>query len=226
MKKSFKSYLALIPNFYRWLMPLAVPAVLIAANLLMEDVFGFFSVILCVWLYSFLDLFLDFWVFGGICSKSGNKMEYIKSSFYGYELLKRGLIWDEVRRLFGMAVIAFGVFGRYCIFARGAVTSQDLLYLGIIVFFPFSLNTLALNLVRYINNISWHNTVSALVSGISTGMLAGISVMLYGAEQIEERAEIALALIFAGLLVLSAAAFALMLRHMLYKVKKSYLDVG
>lgn len=226
MKKSFKSYLALVPGLYRWGMLFAVPVVLLAANAVLEYYLGFRSVLLCVWLYGFLDLFLDYWVFGGICSKSGSRMDYVKSSFYGCTLLKNGLIGDEVRRLAGMAVVAFGTMGYYCIAKYSKITPADLTYIGIMAFLPFFLNTAALNIVRYINILVWHYSVSFLVSSFSMGLLAGMGMVLYGAEPTGGHMERVLAWFFTSLLVLSAAAFALTIRHMLYKVKKSYLDEG
>jgi hypothetical protein len=223
MKKQIKSYTALIPKEYLWGMAAAAPVALIAINALLERYIGLLSVLMCFWLYSFLDIFLDYWIFGGICAKSGNRMEYVKSSFYGYQILKNSIIGDEVRRFGGMAVVAFGTMGCYCFSWQGGIAAADLCYIGLMVLMPFFLNTAALNVSRYLNTRTLHNMVACVASSASLGLLAAKGAALYGLDQETGGAGqlIHVLVVFA---VLSAAAAVLTVWHMLIRVKQSYRD--
>jgi hypothetical protein len=220
MKKQIKSCTALIPKAYLWGMAAAVPAALFVVNALLVRYVGLLSVLMCFWLYSFLDIFLDYWIFGGICAKTGNRMEYIKSSFYGYRILKNSIIGDEARRLGGMAVMAFLTMGYYCFYQNGRITAADLVYIGLMVLMPFFLNTAALNVSRYISTLLMHNMVSCLASGASLGLLV---TRLYGSgEGTGGTGKLGYVLVVFA--VLSAAAAALTVWHMLIRVKQSYMD--
>jgi hypothetical protein len=204
-------------------MAAAIPVALIAINALLVRYAGFLSVLVCVWLYSFLDIFLDYWIFGGICSKTGNRMEYVKSSFYGYRILKNSIIGDAARRFGGMAVVAFLTMGYYCFSQNGGIAAEDLCYIGLMVLVPFSMNTAALNLSRYINTLMLHNMVSCLASGASLGLLTAKGAARYGLDQ-ETGGAGQLVPVLVVFAVLSAAAAVLTVWHMLIRVKQSYLD--
>jgi hypothetical protein len=220
MKMQIKSFTALIPKVYLWGMAAAIPAVLFVVNALLVRYVGLLSVLMCFWLYCFLDIFLDYWIFGGICSKTGNRMEYIKSSFYGYRILKNSIIGDEARRLGGMAVVSFLTMGYYCFSQDGGIASADLVYIGLMVLIPFFLNTAALNLSRYINTLLMHNMVSCLASGASLGLLV---TRLYGSGE-ETGGAGQLGQVLVVFAVLSAVAAVLTVWHMLIRVKQSYMD--
>ena len=50
-------------------------------------------------LFIMAELFLGYFVFGGVASKDSNKLEYLKTSVKGMPVLKRGIIVDSLRRV-------------------------------------------------------------------------------------------------------------------------------
>jgi hypothetical protein len=218
MKRQIKSYVAMIPCVNFWGMLLVLPVILLALNALWVNLFGFGSVLFCFASYCFLDIFCDFWVFGGVCSKNGNKMEYVKSSFYGDEFLRKSIIGDEIRRFLGLTVMAIGLMGTYCMTSGGSLPAAQWLYIGHMVFVPLFLNTAALNLTRYFNLLGLHNLAACFVGIFDTAFLAGTVVL--GAEADLRRYVYTLAVF----MVLSVITAVLTVRHIMYRVKQSYYD--
>jgi hypothetical protein len=218
MERQIKSYVALIPRVNFWGMLLVLPAILIALNAVYVSLFGFGSVQFCFLIYCFLDIFCDFWVFGGICSKNGNKMEYVKSSFYGDEVLRKSIIGDEVRRFLGLTVTAIGLMVAYCMTLGGRLTAAQWLYIGHMVFVPLFLNTAALNLTRYFNLLWLHNLAACFVGSLDTGFLAGIVVLGFEADLRRHGYTLAV------LVVLSVITAVLTVWHTMHRVKQSYYD--
>ena len=62
------------------------------------------------------EVFLDFWVFGGICTKDFHGIEYLKSSIKGKEILRCALILDVFRKLIWMVLVAAGTYLYFPIF--------------------------------------------------------------------------------------------------------------
>lgn len=55
-----------------------------------------------------VEIYMDYFIFGGIASKETNRLEYLKTSARGIPLLKSSLITDGVRRFFSTAIILAG----------------------------------------------------------------------------------------------------------------------
>jgi hypothetical protein len=218
MKRQIKSYVALIPRVYFWGMLLVLPAILLAINALLVNLFGFGSVLFCFASYCFLDILFDSWIFGGICSKNGNKIEYVKSSFYGDEVFRNSIIGDEIRRFLGLTVMAIGLMTTYCMTSGGRLTAAQWLYIGHMVFVPLFLNTAVLNLTRYFNLLWLQNLAACFVGSFSVGFLAGFVVL--GAEADLRRYVCTLAV----LVVLSVITAVLTVWHIMHRVKQSYCD--
>lgn len=53
-------------------------------------------------LFIMAELFLGYFIFGGVAAKDSNKLEYLKTSVRGMSVLKRGIIVDALRRALGI----------------------------------------------------------------------------------------------------------------------------
>ncbi len=53
-------------------------------------------------LFIMAELFLGYFIFGGVAAKDSNKLEYLKTSVNGMPVLKRGIIVDALRRALGI----------------------------------------------------------------------------------------------------------------------------
>lgn len=59
----------------------------------------------------FMELFLDYYVFGGILCKDTNKLQYLMTSHKGMQVLEKSLLADKTRRLLSITIILIVIYG-------------------------------------------------------------------------------------------------------------------
>ena len=222
MKMQVRSYRVFLSRLYLWGMLLLLPVVLILANMALERYLGLISVLVCYWIYIFVDVLADFWVFGGICSKNSSKMDYVKSSYYGYKVVKSGIMADMVRRLVWMTFMSLGLMGYILVSRKKPFTQQELLYIGIMILLPYVVNTATLNITRYIEAFQLYLMVPSVGTGFSIGALSAFGIQVL-AEPVNLGKYRMIVMVLA---ILAVAVTLVTIRHMLYKVKHSYRDVS
>lgn len=220
MKKGFQSYIAILSPKYRLGMLLFAPIALILLNAYLEQFFGLQTAVFLFGIYILLDLLLDYWVFGGICSKKGARIDYVKSSCYGYRFLKNGIVLDIVRRFLGMTFVTVGTMGYYAIAKNQRMTMADWTFIGIMIFWPYAVNTIVLNLGRYVESLQTYMLVTSFFSAFSLGALSSFAEdVSAGQVNVEKWKEIVLVLAIIALVVTVITIW-----HMLFRVRKSYTD--
>lgn len=222
MKMQVRSYRVFLSRSYLWGMLLFLPVALILANMALERYLGLLSVLVCYWVYIFVDVLADFWVFGGICAKNSAKMDYVKSSYYGYGVTKAGIVTDMVRRLVWMALMSLGLMGYLLVSRQEPVTQQAILYIGIMILLAYVMNAAMLNITRYIESFQLYMMVPSAGTGFSIGMLSalGVKALMEPVNLMKWR------MILIVLAVLAVAVTIVTIWHMLYKVKHSYRDAS
>ena len=118
MKNLIRSYHTFLPGNYRWvkdLLYLLYPVCGIFGGLLFLRVFGEEDFLIvesmmvgCGILY--FELLFDYFVFGGIASKEKDRLEYLKTSVEGKDVLRKGLFMDAIRRFISAFVILCGAY--------------------------------------------------------------------------------------------------------------------
>lgn len=149
------------------------------------------------------ELVIDTFVYGGILSKDTNKLEYLKTSPKGMEILHKSLVIDKVRRFLMTAVMLSMVYGisnenlsllQFISIIFAAVTAMEL---GLLICRRVTVITLAM-LIALLTNL----LVTALVIPIT--FLPGGFVVLYAG-------------LFAAVEICSNS-------HIIKKAKKGYYD--
>lgn len=112
MNKGGKSYLVFTSWGYRIWGLLVIPALLLAVTYF---IFADIAAISSHGLYTggslvlFYEIFSDYWLFGGICSR---QPEYLKTSLQGMPVLRGALIGDLIRRFLYVMVFAAVCYGK------------------------------------------------------------------------------------------------------------------
>lgn len=116
MKEYIQSYHALLPGRYmRWILYVIYPGLFIGGFLLLGFYFQKNAIILAVPLLLFsAECFLDTFIFGGFAAGRYHRMEWLKTSVRGMNLVKKGLIFDGFRRFLSVVLIMAAT----CLLAR------------------------------------------------------------------------------------------------------------
>lgn len=114
MGEYIKSYnVFLSKKWMRWFMYLIYPVLLIALEYVMSHVVTMFTFICIMFTGASVvvaELVMDMFLFKGIGSKDTNRLEYLKTSVKGLPVLKKSLMFDEMRRMLSFIVIFMGVY--------------------------------------------------------------------------------------------------------------------
>lgn len=112
MKSAVKSFLAFYSAACRIIGMVVVPIMILALTgfvlTVYRDANGIYPEYL---LYAYAaggEIMLDFWMFGGICSREENGLEYLKTSKRGRALLQKSVAVDLLRRFVYM--MGYGLF--------------------------------------------------------------------------------------------------------------------
>lgn len=176
MKRFLKSYLVFTSLIYRIGMFIVMPIVMIAAILCLGGAFGRIgplnlydvpgAAVFMVVMMSFpmVEIVSDTWMFGGIQSKGADKLEYLKTSSIGIQVLRRALSIDLLRKFLsavGIISVSYGVlYWRLTPELKRANTEGDweMLLFALLVSYFFSV--LGTVLTRY-GSMIWLNMMVA-----------------------------------------------------------------
>lgn len=222
MKKQLKSYRAFVSWEYRMTEVWLLPVVLLLACWVFAPHFGATALNVCYWVYILVDMTLDFWIMGGICKKHSAKMSFVKSSCYGYTGLKMAIVTDQIRRFAMFAILSVGlmVITEIRGFQYGKVGSVELWYTALLILMPYLLNTLLLNISRYIDFFQLYILIPSFGSSFAAGFLAAFGEQLTDGTGVTQKELILLVV----LLILGIVATVATIWHVLFRIKQSYRD--
>lgn len=106
MRRRIRSYLALTPFLYRLLLFLLIPLGVIAIQQFLHISDFTYCVLLVTFVMMFAEIMLDYSVFGGVATKEGTRLEYLKTSSYGMTLMENAISMNMIRVIFESSVIA------------------------------------------------------------------------------------------------------------------------
>ena len=118
MRKKIKSYLVFTSLWYRFGVYLAIPAVLAAIGLLIERGLPGGGLIVISVLLPVAEIISDSWLFGDIQTKDSMKLEYLKTSGQGKELIRTALWTDLFRKLLS-AIVIMALFSLAMVMGKG-----------------------------------------------------------------------------------------------------------
>lgn len=163
MVRTWKSYLAFTSSAYRILGLAVLPVLLLALTVFLGmETAG--AVVVC------FEILADFWLFSGILKKETGSMEYLKTSIYGTDIIKNGLVADCIRRFVYLGILSFAGYlsnGRL-----GSFTAGLSAYLTVMVL---------LNVSRHLSGIMMHLMVSyvgLIIYGILMEFISGTAAVV------------------------------------------------
>ncbi len=220
MRMQLKSYRAFVAQPYRAIEIWGLSAILLLAYWLLAPHFGITALIVCYSVYIQLDMIWDFWIFGGICRKNSAKMDFVKSSCYGYAGLKMAILTDQMRRFVMFAILSGGLMAITVIQEKRTIGSAELWYTALLILAPYAVNTLLLNISRYIEFFQLYILVPCAGGGFVAGLLAAFGEQLSDGTTVTGKQMIFLVI----LLFLGIIGTAVTIWHILFRIKKSYRD--
>lgn len=149
------------------------------------------------------ELLLDTFVYGGILSKDTNKLEYLRTSPKGLEILRKSLVTDKLRRFLMTAVLLSLIYG----ISNG---NLSLFQFVSILFAAVTAMELGLLICRRVTVITLAMLIALLTNLLVTGLVIPIMYLPGG-----------FVVLYAGLL---AAVEIFSNRHIMKKAKKGYYD--
>ena len=105
MKKKIKSYLVFSSFSYKVCIFLLMPAVLVGIGIGIVSIFGELGLTATAMLLTMAEILSDHWLFSGLMAKESERMEVLRTSGMGMEIMKNALILDLLRKL----LTAFGI---------------------------------------------------------------------------------------------------------------------
>lgn len=179
MKQYIKSYHAFWP-VKTWMKPcvyLLYPFIIIAGLYLLSHKLMYYPKVcmgFACGLVITVEIVLDYFVFGGIASRETNRLEYLKTSVRGMNLLKGSLITDAVRRFLSIAVIMSSSY-----LAIAYRQQMDYRYtplqLLVCIFSTYMLTEAGLLLTRFFINWWFINAVICILSNIAVTVSISVS---------------------------------------------------
>lgn len=212
MKRTIKSYLAFTTAGYRVICLLVCPLVLLAfSGFILATIgevnggFPEYTLYMYVVVYGLLS---DYWMFGGMCSRENNGMEYVKTSGAGIAVLRKGIIGDLLRHF--VYIMGYGVFCSVFSGYRQDIVTAMLAYIAVAAF---------LNVTRYM--IAWQ---FQLFASFGAAVIFGIFTIVCWLLAASEGAAAVFWTELAISSVLALAVSIITVWHMTYCVKGSYYE--
>lgn len=104
MRDKVRKYLVFTSKIYRVIL-VAVPIVILVLLGILDLKDYMITSVFAVVLYLAAEIMLDYWVFGGIATKGGTQLEYLKSSARGMEVMETGLWVNTIRQVITLGLI-------------------------------------------------------------------------------------------------------------------------
>ncbi len=209
MREWIKSYHIFLPGRWgKWVVYIILPAFFFGIGYLFGKgvVNGYLAMIILSGLIISLELCMDYFTFGGIAAKDTNKLEYLKTSVKGMEVLRKSLIGDGIRRFFSISLIVYGLKYLYGYgFTNGQVLTLALGY--------FVLSEAALIITRHFSTL-----LLVSVSAITISLIAP----WFTAWLLSKGMNTRLAIVILGILAVGTAAGGRIM--IMRKARRSYYD--
>lgn len=174
MKTKIKNYLVLTSPIYRLAVFLLMPIVTIGVYRLLQDATMALGLVMVMALLLMAEIFFDTWLFGGIQSKDAEKLDYLKTSPRGMQMMRDALCLDIVRRFLSTVAI-FGI----CYLIGGeavlSVGPTILIYHALVT---YTISVLGVFIARFECNM-WINMVIGYV-GLIVAVLSLSMAGLFG----------------------------------------------
>lgn len=205
MKKKIKSYLVFSSFSYKVCIFLLMPAVLAGVGIGIGSFCGEPGLTATAMLLTMAEILSDHWLFSGLMAKESERMDVLRTSDMGMEIMKNALILDLLRKL----LTAFGILA-VCELFTGQWGG---LLLMAMVSYVFS--TAGTFLARYGGGLA----VNACIGQISALLVLGCLLCVYRSGL--WRFRVGLELLF---LVLGVLVSVLTVSKAMRKVKGGYYD--
>ena len=208
MKRKVKSYLVFAPLLYRVVMFMLVPMILIFYYYLVRDSIAEAGLIVVMVMLVMAEIVMDVWLLGGIQSKEAEKLDVLKTSGRGLEVMHSALKLDLVRRFLTIA----GIMG-ICYWLSGIQDRIQLVAVGIyFALIAYIISTLGVLIGRYGGTI-WINVAISYFAAL----VVVLSQFLPGLKQYAVFYDL-------GLGVLTIVVSIVAVRIAMKKVEGSYYD--
>lgn len=216
MKHKIKSYLVFTSHWYKIIMFIVMPVVLLGIQVFVATMFPVLRdicILLFVMILVLVETIADYGFLGGIQEKGSEKIDYLKTSPRGMEVMRSALVMDLVRRFLSNV----GIFGLSCliilIFGPSDEKIGMLGMLLFVIFLTYDLSVLGIFISRFTSYL-WVNLLCGYI-----GAVAGFVIVLAGAGGF-----IPIVLIEIALVVLGVGLSVLTVKIAMLKVEGSYYD--
>lgn len=215
MKNKIRSYLVFATGGYKIVMLVVLPVFLLGVDYMAAVVFRGSAMPAYIMLLIMAEVMADHWYLGGIQEKNSQKIDYLKTSPRGMQIMRNALVMDLLRRFVFLVVIA-GASWLFTLLStageeiRGKVGPWEVLLAVLLV---YTLSVLGIFLCRFFSYL-WVNMLAGYV-----GAIAGLVIFLIVVEGFPPviLANIALAILGAGFSILAV-------KIAMLKVEGSYYD--
>ncbi|MCI8529011.1 MAG: hypothetical protein HFH82_07665 [Lachnospiraceae bacterium] len=211
MKHRIKSYLVFTSFIYRICMFLAVPVIVTGIALWSVGRFGNAAMIFAAVLLPMVEIISDTWLFGGIQTKDMEKLDYLKTSHRGMEIMRNALSMDMARKLL-TAIVVMAVCAVIVYWENKGIGREIWLVLSYAVSISWFCSILGTFITRYGSLLWFHMMV-----GYGMSMFGSICWFLPGLPGL--MAVYTVILFIGGILVSNVAV-----RVAMKKVEGSYYD--
>lgn len=214
MRKAWKSYKVFASFEHRLMVLLIIPLAIFGVMELLIRKFGVPSILIQTAVLSLIlmyEMLNDYWMFGGICSREGGRMECLKLSLRGNKVLELAVIFDLVRRWLYLMI-----FGLVCYMHTG------IWQIFVVVQIAYIAIILTLNISRYLMVF----LLQLMVTGIG---IAIYNILVMGLFMVEDfwKGTITFQIgIAAGIFIVCVVLGLLTVVHIRYRWKESYYEKG
>lgn len=211
MRRKIRSYLTLTPFLYRLLLFVIIPVGIFLLQQFLYIVDFTFSVFLICLLMTSAEIMCDYWVFGGMTTRDGTKIEYLKSSSSGIMFVKDALYVNMARQMLESVVIVILSAVIYQGLQRGDALTPERVWVCI-----------TLMLLEYVVVVTLL-TIGRFFDGWTVNMelgAIGVLLMLGGVKIIQRFVYF----MFVLLMILAVLVSIVSARTVVKKVRESYYD--
>lgn len=215
MKHKIRSYLVFTSLWYKIIMFVVLPLVLLGIQVFSTIVFRGTAIPVFVMILIMVEIMADYWFLGGIQEKGSEKIDYLKTSPRGMEVMKSALFIDLVRRfLFHTGI--FGLARMITLILESSDRVGELIGFGellLVIFLSYTLSVLGIFISRFTSYL-WVNLLCGYI-----GAIAGLVILLVCTS-----IPAPLVLPNAALVVLGGGISVLIVKIAMLKVEGSYYD--
>lgn len=217
MKQKIKSYLVFTSVLYKILMFLVLPVLLLGIQLFSSAALQGTVIPLSLFLLIFVEIPADILVLGGIQEKNSEKIDYLKTSPKGMQVMRNVLVMDLARRfltcvvIFGLSRLMMSIFGA----TPGAerLAGPGALLLAVLI--SYTISVLGIFISRFVS-LLWVNLLCCYA-----GAIVGLILFFIGASNY---VPLLLPLMNGAFGILAVGISILAVKIALMKVEGSYYD--